>query len=315
MNRFIDLQIAGYGGVDFLGDSIDMTQLRRAARRLEGDGVAAAMLTLVTDDVPAIVTRISRLRSLIDADSSLREMFPAFHVEGPCLSPKEGYRGAHPEEKLRPATPSLYEPIIEAAGGWDRVGIITLAPECDPGLRTTRWLAEHGVTVSLGHTDAPVELLREAVSAGARLFTHLGNGCAKLIDRHDNIINRALSVDGLSFTVIADGHHVPFFVLGSWIRWVGAERIVFISDAVAPAAAPPGRYRVGWMDLQVGADGVVRCPGTPYLAGSALTMPVAHQNAMDHLGLTPAQADAVCRDNPARLIRNVLKSPSLKGST
>jgi len=300
--NFVDMQIAGYAGVNFLGEPPTIEQMRHVASKLREHGVEKILVSLATDDLDRLCARITALRGMIDRDASLRELMPAFHIEGPCISPVDGFRGAHPLAFVRPAEIDLFKRLLDACGGPGRLALVTLAPEVDHQLRATRWLVEQGILVSAGHTDAPLDVLREAEQAGVRLFTHLGNGCAKLLDRHDNILHRALSLEQVSYTLIADGHHVPWFVLREWIKHVGVERCVLISDAVSAAAAPPGRYPVMDIEVEVGPERKVTMPGTPYLAGSALTMPRAYENAVKYLGVTAKQALVMARDNPRRLL-------------
>jgi N-acetylglucosamine-6-phosphate deacetylase len=125
--------------------------------------------------------------------------------------------------------------------------------------------------VSLGHTNAPTGCLREAVAAGATGFTHLGNTCPQELDRHDNILWRVLDTPGLHVTLIADRLHVSPPLFRIFHRLLPADRILYITDAMAAAGAPPGRYRVGHLELEVGADRVVRQPGKTNFAGSAAT--------------------------------------------
>ena len=305
---YVDIQVNGYAGVTLHGDTLTEPQLQQMAAALRRDGVRAALPTIVTDDPAKMRARLARLRLLTDQDESLARLMPAMHIEGPALSPLEGYRGAHNPQWLTDASPQVFEPLIEAAGGPQRVAIVTLAPEVDPGLHTTRWLAEQGIIVAAGHTDAPLELLRDAEDAGLALFTHLGNGAAVQMHRHDNIITRALSLERIHYSLIPDGAHVPFFVLRQWLDLIGVDRCLFTTDCVAPAACPPGTYaRLDGTAVEVGPDKVVRFPGTPYLAGSAITMADAHQHALEALDLTPPQAHALCCDNPARLIANWLR--------
>ena len=305
---YVDIQVNGYAGVTFHGDPLTEDQIQHVATRLRQDNVRAVLPTVVADDPRMMVARLRRLRELIDQDDTLRSLMPAVHLEGPALSPKEGYRGAHLAQWLTEATPQIYEPLIDAAGGPGRVAIVTLAPEVDPGLRTTRWLTEQGIIVAAGHTDAPLEVLRDAEDAGLSLFTHLGNGAADQMHRHDNIINRALSLERISYSLIPDGAHVPFFLLKTWIRLVGIDRCLFTTDCVAPAGCPPGKYaRLDGTIVGVGPDKVVRLPGTPYLAGAAITMPDAHRNAIDHLGLNEREAMALCSGNPACLVARWLR--------
>lgn len=302
MNEFIDIQVNGYAGVDFLGSLANEEQMRHVAAKLRAGGVRAILFTTTTADHKFMIDRIAHYRKLIDADPELRKLMPAFHFEGPCLSPEEGYKGAHPAQHMKPASREVMEPIIEAAGGFARTALVTLAPEVDKDLKTTRWLVENGVVVAVGHTNASLDILREAEQAGASLFTHLGNGCHHLVDRHDNVLNRALSLEKLKYSLIADGHHLPWFLLKTWVKFLGVERCVFTTDCVTPADAPPGRYKIMEYDVEVGPNKRVQPAGKPHLAGSALTMREAYQNAIDKLGLSVAQARALCIDNPLKLV-------------
>lgn len=303
---FVDIQVNGYAGIDFIGTMVTPEQVQMVAGKLRAGGVRAILPTITTDDVGRMSARLANFKKIIDQDPALRKLMPAFHIEGPCISPVEGYSGAHPPEFIRPADKAVFEPMAEALGGWDRIAMVTLAPEVDPGMKATRWLVEHGVTVAMGHTNASLDQLRAAEDAGVTLFTHFGNGCAHMVDRHDNVLNRAMTLERIKYTLIPDGHHLPWFVLKTWIRNFGIERCVFTTDCVSPADAPPGRYKIMQHVVEVGTDRRVQPAGKNHLAGSALTMREAYANAVEKLGLTPAQAKFLCCDQPAALFKKYL---------
>jgi N-acetylglucosamine-6-phosphate deacetylase len=124
--------------------------------------------------------------------------------------------------------------------------------------------------ISLGHTNASADVLKAAVAAGATSFTHLGNGCPRELDRHDNILWRVFDMSGLTANLIPDQIHVspPLFRLAHWV--LGGDSIYYTTDAMSAAGMPPGRYPLGKWQLEVGSDQVVRQPGKPLFAGSAL---------------------------------------------
>src|SRR5437016_8639160 len=111
-----------------------------------------------------------------------------------------------------------------------------------------------GMKISLGHTNAPSDILREAIRLGATAFTHLGNGCPRELDRHDNILWRVLETPGLMVSLIPDRIHVsaPLFRLVH--RVLDVDSIYYITDAMWAAGAAPGRYRIGKMEVEVGVD-------------------------------------------------------------
>jgi len=298
---YVDIQVNGYAGVDF-HVQITPDQLQRVAQRLRAGHVRVVLPTVTTQSIPNMAGRLANLHRIIQQDAELQRLMPAFHIEGPCLSPEDGYRGAHDPRYAVPASVDLYKQLYDAVDGPPHVAMVTLAPEVDEGLKATQWLVEQGAVVCVGHSNASLEILREVEQIGVQLFTHLGNGCPTLMPRHDNIIQRALSLERMKYAFIPDGQHLPWFVLRNWLRWVGPERCVFTTDCVTPADAPPGRYKIGRFDVEVGSDGHIIPPTKDHLVGSSLTMRQAYANAIEHLGLSPAQAGALCDEQPAKLI-------------
>jgi len=148
--------------------------------------------------------------------------------------------------------------------------LLTLAPERSGALEAIALAVAAGARVSLGHTNASADVLAKAAAAGASGFTHLGNACPQELDRHDNILWRVLEMRGLQVSLIPDTRHVspPLFRL--FHRLLPLDAILYTTDAMAAAGAPPGCYTLGRTTLQVGPDQVVRQPGKTNFAGSAL---------------------------------------------
>ena len=136
------------------------------------------------------------------------------------------------------------------------------------------------------------------------MFTHLGNGCPMRMHRHENVIQRALSLaDRLWISFIADGAHVPFYALGNYLRRTGVDRAVVVTDATAAAGLPPGRVRLGRWDVEIGEDRVARSPDGTHLIGSAITMRESRRRLADHLDLTAEQIDSLTCRNPREAVR------------
>lgn len=294
---YFDLQVNGYAGVDFHSDVLSGEELHEVCIALQRDGVAGFFATITTEHVPLMEKRLRRLVELRAADPLCREMIAGLHIEGPFISPHDGYRGAHPRDAVRPGDVETMKRLLDAAGGLAR--LVTLAPENDPGLAVTRYLDQQGIRVSAGHTNATLDELKAALDAGLSLFTHLGNGCPMQMHRHENIIQRALSLSERLFPMfIADGAHVAFCALRNYLRAGGIERCIVVTDAVAPAGKGPGRFQLGRWDLVVGEDLVARAPDGSHLVGSAIAMPRAVQNLVQQVALTPAQAERLTVHNP-----------------
>lgn len=294
---FFDLQVNGYAGVDFNADSLSASAVEAVCSRLSSQGVAGILATIISDALPVMETRLRNLAHLLQEHPSLQRMIRGFHVEGPFISPHDGYRGAHPADAIIPADPSAMQRLLDAGDGFIR--LVTLAPECDPGLGVTRALAEKGIVVSAGHTNASLDQLRASIDAGLTMFTHLGNGCPAVMPRHDNIVQRALSLsENLWLCLIADGAHIPFFVLGNYLKLAGLDKAIVVTDAIVAADLGPGRYRFGRWDLEIGDDLISRSPDDSHLVGSTVTMQKSFQNLMDHLGISADDAKRLTELNP-----------------
>jgi N-acetylglucosamine-6-phosphate deacetylase len=168
-------------------------------------------------------------------------------------------------------------------------------------LDVIRRLRAAGVVVAIGHTDATEADIDAAVQAGARLSTHLGNGAHAVLPRHRNYLQKQMATDGLLASIIVDGHHLSEYFVKNVIRCKEPERVILITDAMAAAAAPPGIYRLGEVLAEAQPDGAVRLPGTPYLAGSSLTMDRAVDNVRHFAGISLRHALAMATRHPRLL--------------
>ncbi len=286
-----DLQVNGFGGVDFNAPDLTEDRVSVALERMRGVGVTRVLPTLVTSSSEDFAASARVLSRVTDA------AIAGIHMEGPYLSHEDGPRGAHPRAHVRAASQDDFARRQEAAGG--RIVLVTLAPEVPGALRLIEQLASAGVKVAIGHTAASPEQIADAIAAGATLSTHLGNGCASVLPRHPNVIWEQLAADGLFASLIVDGHHLPAATVKAMVRAKGVERTILVTDAVAAAGCAPGRYRMGAVDCELGADGRVSLPGTPFLAGSSLTLDRAIANTVRFTGLPIETVIRMASVNPA----------------
>ncbi|HLW76705.1 MAG TPA: amidohydrolase family protein, partial [Bryobacteraceae bacterium] len=269
--------------------------------------IGALRSTGVTRFYPTVITgspkrMLGALRNLAAARESIEQgrAIEGFHVEGPHISPDDGPRGAHPGEWVRPPDIEEFKRWQEAARGLVR--LVTLSPEWPEANRYIEALVSGGVVASIGHTRATGQQVRDAVSAGATLSTHLGNGASAILPKTVNYIWEQLAEDRLSASFIADGIHLPDSFLRAAIRAKGIERSILVTDAVMPAMCEPGDYQLGEVAVELRADQRVVLRGGERLAGSSLRMDRAIENAMRIAGLTLAGAIAMASRNPARLM-------------
>jgi N-acetylglucosamine-6-phosphate deacetylase len=265
---FFDIQVNGCHGISFNSEKLTAEEIRRVADVCRAHGTGGFCPTLITGSTAALTHGFSTLARACEADADLSRTMPAYHLEGPYIAAEDGPRGAHPREHVRPPDWDEFRRWQDAAGG--RIRLVTLAPEHDGALRFIERLAAAGIVVSIGHTAASPECIRDAIKAGARLSTHLGNGAHGTLPRHPNYIWEQLAADELWASVIADGHHLPAAVLKSILRVKTPARTILISDASSLAGLPPGRYQIWGNEFEVRPEGKVVLPGTGFLAGAAV---------------------------------------------
>src|SRR5260221_6083988 len=181
----VDLQVNGFAGVDFNTPGLTPADFDRALQAMLATGVTRCLPTLITGSEPDLIACFRALEAARSV-SPLAAMVLGYHLEGPFLSPAEGFRGCHPEACMQPASLPLFERLQAAAGG--RIRLVTLAPEGPGALELVEALAGRGILVALGHTQADRATVRAAAERGARLSTHLGNGTAATLPKADNPI-------------------------------------------------------------------------------------------------------------------------------
>ena len=299
---WIDLQVNGFAGVDYNAPGTPIEEVARSIRAILDTGVTRFFPTVITGPPDRIT---GALRNLANAKEASWEgaAMEAFHVEGPYISPEDGPRGAHPERWVRPPDLDEFRRFQEAARG--NIRLVTLSPEWPDAPRFIETVVREGLVVSIGHTAATAGQIADAVSAGATLATHLGNGAHAVLPRHPNYLWQQLADDRLAASFIADGIHLPASFLKVALRAKGAERSILVTDAVMPAGCAPGRYKLGEVDVELHADAGVRLLGGTRLAGSALRMDRALENVMRCAGLSLREAVTLATRNPARVGRIV----------
>jgi N-acetylglucosamine-6-phosphate deacetylase len=289
-----DLQVNGFAGVDFNDPATTEGRYEIAAARMRETGVTLFLPTVVTSTLDHFAACARPLARWNNAASA------GIHMEGPYISPVDGARGAHPLEHVRAASIEDFRRRQDAADG--RIVLVTLAPEVDGAMALVEHLVASGTRVAIGHSDASPAQVREAVAAGAKLSTHLGNGSTRMMARHPNLIWEQLAADEITSCFIADGHHLPASTFKAMVRAKTPARAVLVTDAVAPAGCAPGRYRIGLIEVELHADGRVTMLGSDRLAGSALSLDVAVGNAVRLAGVSLDDALAMASTLPARCL-------------
>lgn len=263
-----ELQLNGYNGLDFNTLPIPDGTTSELSRQLWREGVTSYLPTVITNSEDNILAAVHTIAKECDQDAATHAAVAGIHVEGPFISPEDGARGAHNKAYVQAPDWDMFQRWQEASG--DRIRLLTLSPEWPNATDFIRKCAESGVIVSIGHTAATPEQIREAVAAGATMSTHFGNGSHTMLPRHPNYLWEQLASDELWACIIPDGFHIPDSVLKVVMRMKG-ERTILVSDAVMLSGMPAGEY-----DLHIGGKVVLTPEGRLHtaenpkiLAGSA----------------------------------------------
>jgi N-acetylglucosamine-6-phosphate deacetylase len=282
---FVDLQVNGFGGVEFL--DADADGYRRAGEALLETGVTAYLPTLITSPEEKLLAALAEVPAGPDHPRIL-----GVHLEGPFLSPHR--LGTHDALARRDPDPALLDRLID--GG--PVRLMTLAPELPGAFPLITHLLGRGVTVSLGHSDATAEQATEAFDLGVRTVTHLFNAMRPLLHRDPGIVGAALARDDVIVQLILDGVHLAPETVQVVCR-AAPGRVALVTDSITAAGAIDGAYSFASLDIQV-REGEVRGPDG-ILAGSVLTMIEAVRN-FHALGVPLAEAIEAATAVPARVL-------------
>jgi N-acetylglucosamine-6-phosphate deacetylase len=286
---FIDWQINGGGGVLFNAEpTVDGIAAIAAAHRRAG----------VTGFLPTVVTDAPRVLALaLAASREAQNRVPGslgVHVEGPFIDLRR--KGVHPPEFIRPMLDEDADALIAARSG---VMVVTLAPASVPLERIAR-LAQAGIGVSLGHSDATAEEAGAVFRAGASAVTHLYNAMSQLSSRAPGVVGAALADPRIVCGLIADGEHAHARAYQTAIAAKGARGVALVSDAMSPAAGGPDVFELqGRRMTRVGRK-LVTEDGT--LAGAAITMRDAVAYVVHTLEIPLADALMMATLTPARLL-------------
>ena len=266
-----DIQVNGYAGIDYNALQNDVLALGQISQELLKAGVTTHFPTIITNSPATISNLIRQVVTLRKLDETARGCIQGIHIEGPFISPEDGPRGAHPREFMQAPDWKLFQSWMDESEGLIRM--VTLSPEWEGSVSFIENCVKNGVLVSIGHTNATHQQISEAVQAGARLSTHLGNGAHQLLARHPNYLWSQLAEEQLAATVIADGFHLPAEVIQVFKK-AKQENLLLVSDATSLAGMPAGDYElhIGG-EVTLSQEGKLHLRSNPkMLAGSAMNL-------------------------------------------
>ncbi|MEP6719177.1 MAG: N-acetylglucosamine-6-phosphate deacetylase [bacterium] len=290
---FIDVHIHGAMGVDTM--DADAAGLHRISEFLATQGVTAWLPTLVPAPDADYKRAILAIEAAMTANNGARIL--GVHYEGPFVNSAQCgalrpqyFRSLFNDEALD-SLPTLSNPAA--------VHMMTMAPEIEGGIELVQALKQRGWIVSLGHTRASIEVLDQALAAGARHMTHFMNAMAPFHQREPGPIGWGLLHNEVTCDLIADGIHLDLQTLKLILKTKGAERLTLISDAIAAAGRGDGDYQIWGESISV-RNGQTRNE-RGHIAGSVITVLDA-VHTMQSLGVGEVELAQMAASNPAKLL-------------
>ncbi len=297
----IDNQVNGFAGVSFGlgGGDLTIEDVQKATRSLWQYGVTTYLPTLTTNAQDLLERNLSILAEA-KSDPGLLGSIAGFHLEGPYISPEDGFRGAHPLQHVRKPDWDEFVRLYDAAQG--HILQVGVAPEIDGVMEFISRCREKGIVVSLAHHNASTSQITEAVDRGAQTATHLGNGMANTINRHRNPLWPQLAEDRLTITIICDGFHLLPEQIRVFYKAKGPDRTILTSDIAPWGGLPAGRYVTeDGETIEKTPDGALIFPAQNVLYGSASPLTTGIGHIMKVTGCDLASAIRMASTNPARL--------------
>lgn len=299
---FIDIHVHGGGGAEAMDGTVQA--LKCMAGFFAQHGVTGFLPTIQAapkeDMIRAIQATVSAMElQQKDYGSGLffgGAQILGLNVEGPFLNPSMS--GAQMKEGICSPDISLLRELIEAGQG--RIKIMTLAPELDGAEEVMEFLHQEGVIVAVGHSNATFEVVGAAVKKGLSHITHIFNAMRRFHHREPGVAGAALTLEGLTVEVIADGVHVHPAVMRLLTKVKGSRETVLVTDAIRAAGLSEGRYAFGRQEVLVKGKEARLASGV--LAGSVLTMEQAVANMVEAVGIELVDAIAMASATPAKVI-------------
>ena len=297
----IDNQVNGFAGVSFClaRGELSKGEILKVTNELWKKGVTTYFPTLTTNSQEALLKNFAILAKSKN-DEALHGSIAGYHLEGPYISPVDGYRGAHPLKFVRKPDWKEFMELYEASGR--NILTVTIAPELDGAMEFIRKCTAMGITVAIGHHNASKAIVDQAVLNGARIATHLGNGCANMINRHNNPLWAQLANDQLMASIICDGFHLRDEEIAVFYKVKGSEKTIITSDVTSFATLPPGEYKNEEGEtIELTKGGMLRYPAQNVLYGSASPISIGVTHIMNVTGCTLGEAIRMASTNPAKL--------------
>lgn len=289
---FIDVQLNGCGGVQFNdnADAVTIETLEIMQKTNEKSGCTNFLPTLITSSDELMKQGVQVMREYLETHPN---QALGLHLEGPWLNIVK--KGTHNPAYVRKPEQALVDFLCQNA---DVISKVTLAPEI-AGVEVIRQLADAGIVVSAGHSNATLAEAKAGFRAGITFATHLYNAMPYITGREPGLAGAVLDDADIYCGIIADGLHVDYVNIRNAKRLKG-QKLCLVTDATAPAGANIDQFIFAGKTIYYRNGLCVDENGT--LSGSALTMIEGVRNLVEHVGIALDEALRMATLYPARAI-------------
>jgi N-acetylglucosamine-6-phosphate deacetylase len=300
---FIDIHVHGGGGSDIMDGNYEA--VKQVAVTHSRFGTTAFLPTTMTMSKDKIIRSLRSIHEAFVKGTRAAEIL-GVHMEGPYISPEK--KGAQKEEDIKKASIEEFLEFNRTSG--NLISLVTIAPEIPGAIELIRWLSEHKIIASIGHSNATYEQVQEGIRAGLSHVTHTFNAMSGLNHREPGVVGAALLSSQLILEMIADGIHLHPAVMQILVKAKEIGKIVLITDAMRATSKPEGTYELGGQEVTVSKGQARLKDGT--LAGSVLTMDKAVRNMINKVEVSLTEAIQMATINPAKCLGVEGKKGSLE---
>lgn len=295
-----------HGAYEFDTNYAEEAGLRNWAKNIVSEGVTAFLATTITQSEEVLTKAVANVAKVMEDGYEGAEIL-GIHFEGPYLDMK--YKGAQPEEHIVKPTIEQFERYQSAAKG--NIRYVTMATETDEDFALTRYLADRGIVVSIGHSAATYDQACMAYANGAQCLTHVYNGMTPFNHRANGLVGAAFRLRTMYGEVICDGNHSTTAALNMFFMSKGPDYAIMVSDALMAKGTPIGsRHIFGGNEILIYPDGSAHLTKIDTLAGSTLQLNKGLRILIEEALVPVNYAINSCTLNPA----NCLGIADRKGS-
>ncbi len=293
---FMDIHC--HGAFEFDTNDANPEGLRNWSKNIVKEGVTSFLATTITQSEEVLTAAVANVANVMEEGYEGAEIL-GIHFEGPYLDMV--YKGAQPEQHIAKPTIEQFKRYQEAAKG--HIKYITMATETDEDFALTRYCADHGVVVSIGHSAATYEQAVMAWANGARSMTHVYNGMTPFNHRANGLVGAAYRIRTMYGEIICDGNHSTTAALNNYFMSKGPDYSIMVSDALMAKGTPVGsKFLFGGNEIVIYPDGSAHLTSTGGLAGSTLQLNQGLRILVEEAMVPFNYAINACTINPATCI-------------